>query len=85
MSRGLCGDAIEYVVSLVPEDVVRHCANAQKELLLAMEACVVRGVREAVEEIDRLVAGAEKRREARAREGERNSTRITIEEESATT
>ena len=82
MPSHLLGDAIEYVLSRFPDQVVTHFANSHSEFLRGMQACVDNCVDDVVEDIDARVEGSRRRRnEATSRETERDSARVDIEEE----
>ena len=82
MPRLVFGDAIEYVLSRFPDEVVTHFANSHSELLRGIRACVDNCVEGAVDDVDTRVEGSRKRRnQAASREAERNSARVDIEEE----
>jgi len=81
MSKNPFDSLAEYFLSQLPENVVDHLANANKELLRAVQEGVHACVDRTIAEIDARVAGAKTKRDARQ---ERTSTRVTVEEETTT-
>jgi len=82
MQRHLFSDAIEYALSLIPDDVVSHFANSHTEFLQGVRACVDNCVDEFTQEIDARVEGSRKRRDAgKSDEAKTEDARVTIEEE----
>ena len=84
MHRHVFGDAIEYVLSRFPDDVVVHFANSQSEFLHGVRACVDNCVDGVTRDIDARVEGSRKRREgATSSEADSEDARVNIEEEDA--
>jgi hypothetical protein len=82
MSKNLVDDVTEYLLSQLPEDVLTHLANAEREFLRAFQECVNACVDRTIAEVDVRVAGAKAKRDARHGP---SSSRVTVEDEDATT
>ncbi len=82
MASHLLGDAIEYVLSRFPDQVVTHFANSHSEFLRGIQACVDNCVDDVVGDIDATVEGSRKRRHQDAsHDAEPDRARVDIEEE----
>ena len=80
MSRNPLADLFDDLVSYLPEDVVRHLASAERELLQGFKACVNECVDWAVENLDACVESSEARREDRQEPGQ-DGAKVDIEED----
>jgi hypothetical protein len=63
MDGNLFNNAIERVLSRLPDDVVEHFANSQSQFLQGLRSCIDNCVDGAVKDIDARVEGSRKRRE----------------------
>ena len=63
MDGNLFHNAIERVLSRLPDDVVAHFANSQSEFLRGFRACVDNCVDGVVKDIDARVEGSRNRRD----------------------
>ena len=80
MSRNPFDEAIEYALSLLPEDVVRHFTNAQREFLLGVKSTLDHVLGGVADDLDAYAEGAEAKRRKRQK-AETGGTRVTVEEE----